>query len=286
MFWMTKRQLLLYATISVVFVIFNALTVSRGLLPWVDEVMFSDTSMNLAQDGEWLSRAWYSTGESAYNTYMPLYNILLAVWVKVFGYTILVFRGFNYVLAAIALYALLTLMNKISPVRKDSSIVLVSILFWCGGTFAQIYREGRPDVLNALLTICFALCVYEYLNEKRKSSALKLIIVSALLILSGLQPLPSAVLILIFFGFAYRRNIRRVAMSVVNTIVGMMCGMSSFLVFTFLHHKIAAFLLSIVQYSGTLTKLCYVFRSEILSLTGEDVAMYVAKPQEVTGGGG
>ena len=79
--------------------IVNLITL-RHLAPWVDEVMMLDTAYNAAFHGSWETTAWYRVvGQYPFSTYPPLYQMIAAVWMWLFGGSLVVVRSLNLVIA-------------------------------------------------------------------------------------------------------------------------------------------------------------------------------------------
>ena len=84
-----------YLLVSLAFVAVNLLTL-QNLLPWIDEVMILDTAYQAAFQGSWETTAWYRVaGQYPFSTYPPLYQMLAALWMMLFGGGIVAVRSLN-----------------------------------------------------------------------------------------------------------------------------------------------------------------------------------------------
>lgn len=103
-------ELKYYVPLSLPFLIANLFTL-ENLAPWIDEVMFLDTSYNAAVHGVWETTAWYRVaGQHPFSTYPPLYQMLSALWMRLFGCSLVAVRSLNLLLTFVLGVACLRLM--------------------------------------------------------------------------------------------------------------------------------------------------------------------------------
>ena len=101
-----------YVLLSLAFIIVNVITLSN-LVPWIDEVMFLDTSYNAAFHGSWETTAWYRlVGQHPFSVYPPLYQILVTVWMWLFGSSLVIVRSLNLLLTFVLGGVCLRLMKR------------------------------------------------------------------------------------------------------------------------------------------------------------------------------
>jgi len=76
----------------------NLFTISLAPQPWGDEPGYTDPAVNLALGRGFTSTTWYAqTGEEFWAGNVPLHQITLAAWLKVFGFGIDQVRSINVV---------------------------------------------------------------------------------------------------------------------------------------------------------------------------------------------
>lgn len=166
----------------------NLATLERSPTVWIDEVAYIDPGVNLATGKGFTSSAWYSgPKENIWVGNTPLYPLLVAGWVKMFGLDIVPTRLLNFVfyfLAVLAVWFGLTRSGLLQ--RVSSRLCLVALLLMgFGPTF--IYRNARPDALSVLF---FSLIFLACCLERRTARYLLIAAASFLLPFAGLGGLP------------------------------------------------------------------------------------------------
>jgi len=144
----------------VLFLLINLFTGSRTPTVWMDEVMFTDPAVNLYLGKGFVSSAWsVQPMHEFWAGNVPLYPLLLHLWMKIFGFDILTVRSFNYLLMCIAslgIWGSVIRLNLItSPLQR---FTLISFFLFNYG-IAFNYRTGRSDCLGILL-FTFAALVF------------------------------------------------------------------------------------------------------------------------------
>jgi hypothetical protein len=128
------------------------LTIERSPTVWIDEVSYSDPGVNLALGNGFKSSAWYSgPKEELWVGNTPLYPLLLAGWVKLFGFDIVPVRLLNFVLFAFACIAVWGAVCRLHLFRTASAQFWLFALLLLGFGPTYVYRNGRPDCLLLLL---------------------------------------------------------------------------------------------------------------------------------------
>ncbi len=173
----------------VIFLLLNITTATLYPEPWVDEVLYIDPAINLAEGNGFNSSAWPSQSKDEFwSSNSPLYPILEAAWIKVFGSELIVTRVLSYIFAlfsSIFIYLGLKNYNLVrSETLRKTCIIFLLMLF----PVAYAYRIGRPDIL------CLLLASSTFAATSFPSSRLR----NALLIFSSLLA-PLANLSLVFF---------------------------------------------------------------------------------------
>jgi len=161
---------------------------------WIDEVVLAEPAANLALYDSFTSAAWYHQNAQEFHVSTSfLYTVLLALWIKVLGFSIEKVRLFNYVLMLLSITVIWLFIKKL-PLIKFSwlrIILVVSCLLPAGITF--IYTSGRYDTSCIFLS---ALVWGAFLIKDAKIRCLTMTIIGFFFPLSGL----SAVVFAIIFG--------------------------------------------------------------------------------------
>lgn len=161
---------------------------------WIDEVVLAEPAANLALYDSFTSAAWYHQNAQEFHVSTSfLYTVLLALWIKVLGFSIEKVRLFNYVLMLLSITVIWLFIKKL-PLIKFSwlrIILVVSCLLPAGITL--IYISGRYDTSCIFLS---ALVLGAFLIKDAKIRWLTMTIIGFFFPLSGL----SAVVFAIIFG--------------------------------------------------------------------------------------
>ena len=242
------RGVATYCLLSLVFITINILTLSN-LPPWIDEVMFLDTSYNAAFHGSWQTTAWYRVaGQRPFATYPPLYQLLTAGWMWLAGSSLVVVRSLNllitFVLGAVCLRA----VHRLSPLTA----ALFALLLWGTSEMAWMYRNGRPDLLCALVFVFAVQAMQCHLKAKSPATCLAVVATSALTVWSGFQT-AACICVLCPFLFVLKGRRKQVATLIAIVLVGLVLGSILLGCFMLAHHRLLAFACSIVPYSATLS---------------------------------
>lgn len=189
-----------YILLSLFFITINIITLSN-LTPWIDEVMMLDTSYNMAVHGSWETTAWYRVaGQHPFSTYPPLYQMVAAVWIWLFGASLVAVRSINLLMTFILGGVCLRLMRLHGLQLTSWTVAMFTLLLWGTGEMAWMYRNGRPDMLCALILVLTVLASDTYLSSKTLTTRFIVVASSALLLCSGVQ---AAVCLLAFWLFLF-----------------------------------------------------------------------------------
>jgi len=192
------------AALLVFFLVISLLTATRYPPVWIDEVQFTDPAVNLVLEGRFSSTVWIvQRGNEFWAGNTPLYTLMLAAWLKVFGISVLVVRSLNYVLMAVAIGLLWELTRREHWIRRpDLRLALCALLLTSRG-MVFTYRMGRYDVLGLVL---FAAAALVWTGQKGARRNLLLGLLAALAPWAGLQLIAGAMvycaLILAFAGWS------------------------------------------------------------------------------------
>jgi hypothetical protein len=244
---------LTYVLLSLAFIILNVITLGN-LAPWVDEVMMLDTSYNMAVHGSWETTAWYRVaGQHPFSTYPPLYQLLAAAWIWLFGSSLVVVRSMNLLVTFMLGGTCLRLMTRCGQGATPVTTALFTLLLWGTGEMAWMYRNGRPDMLCALIFVCTVWAIASYLSEKTPAARLAVVVASALLLCSGVQAAVCLCAVWLFFFIAAKGRCRESVRLFALLMTGILLGMLLVALFMLANGRLVAFICSIIQYSATLS---------------------------------
>lgn len=149
----------------------------------------------------------------------PFLNYLIYGTAKIFGYQHWYGRLINLIISSLGLWYFFLLIRKIysQPVAFYSTIVL-SVSVWF-----QFSRKIMPDTFSVSFIIASLYYGLQYFTDNERRTALKYLIISALLTLLGiLSKLPSAYLLIVYLFLYLDKSIslrKKLAFALVNIFV-------------------------------------------------------------------
>lgn len=207
-FRLPRAETLTVLSLLAAIFILNLITATRFPTVWTDEAMYTDPAANLALGKGFDSSAWYNqTSEKFWAANVPLHEIVLSGWIRLFSFSATAVRAINYFW-----FGLGTFLVWLACVRsgwiKDSLLrLLLVILLACSSSVSFSYRSGRPDM------ICYFLCAAALCAGSIKLEGLRyglLLVLGFLFPWAGMQVLPLLVittgLILVFWGWRTAAN--------------------------------------------------------------------------------
>lgn len=244
-----------YVLLSLAFIIVNLITLSH-LAPWVDEVMMLDTSYNAAVHGSWETTAWYRVvGQYPFSTYPPLYQMLATAWIWLFGSSLVTVRCLNLMIMLMLGGTCLRLMRRHGLMLTPWTVALFTVLLWGTSEMAWMYRNGRPDMLCALMSVISLLAIDHHLQSKSTATRTAVIVTSALLLCSGIQAAVFLCALWLFLFMVMKGRCKEFVRLLVLLIAGMILGLLLVALFMLAHGRLFAFASSIIQYSSTLSSI-------------------------------
>ena len=250
-----RRDYLIYTIISIIAVAYNLATL-HNQAPWLDEVMICDTPANYYLFNAWETKAYY--GGIGASIYMPLYGFLSLIWYNIFGFSFIAARFLNIFLFFILGFVLIETSNSIIKGDKSKfSIIIFSSLFWFTYDLAMLYRDGRPDVLCALLSFSMVLKAIGDIKSN-KTHYLFYVVVGCLLLMSGLQACVFVGWIALFSLCAYWEYRNRIIKIILLYALGCSIGGVITLFFMYKVGVFNEFVINTMYMSSTLWK-CFLF---------------------------
>ena len=277
-----SKNVYTYVLLSLAFIIVNLATLSN-LAPWIDEVMMLDTSYNAAFHGRWETTAWYRVvGEYPFSTYPPLYQLTATVWMWLFGGSLVVVRSLNLLIAFVLGGVCLRLMRRYGLKLTLWTTALFTLLFWGTSEMAWMYRNGRPDMLGALVASLTILAIDHYLRAKSLPARMAVVACSALLFCSAIQAAVYLFALWLFFFIVMKSRRKTVVTLLPLLLAGFMLGLLLVSLFMLLWSRLEAFVCSLVQYSATLSDMALAVLPWVGSVLDFDVSPYMQKLSELT----
>lgn len=283
-----------YTLLSLPFVIVNLVTLDNQV-PWIDEVMFLDTSYNAAVHGSWETTAWYRVaGERPFSTYPPLYQLLASAWIWLFGSRMVVVRSLNLLITFVLGFACLRLMNRRGLRPSFFTSALFTMLLWGTYEMAIIYRNGRPDMLCALMFVFTLMAIERWslplatgesrVPSKSTLSSIAVVVTSALLVCSGIQGgvCISALWLFLFVSDLIAKSRLRgedyaKPFPTALMLTGILLGLVMVSLFMLWHDHFVAFASSLVQYSSMLSSIALTVLPYAGDVFDFDVTPYTQK---------
>ena len=265
-----NKDNIVYLLVSLVAVIWNVMTMEY-FKPWCDETMLADTPATMHLYGEWATTAFYPMGEGSkpFSVYLPLYTWTLYVWISILGFSFMKVRLCELLTTVLLGASLLCLGKQVYRKFSAWSVFFFSLGFWFTDIMVDSYRQARPDMLGALMCVLFAIYVVKSMKETKRHT-LSMVLFSALAIAAGIQ---SAVYIVLGFAFAalFLRPVKQLLRPVVCSMTGFAIGMAVSFIYMAYFGEGKAFIVSIMNSSGSVMRLWGIARSIIFPILGKEV---------------
>lgn len=264
--------------LSILFFFVNMFTITWTRLPWLDEIMFADTAVKFSETLEWKTKAWYSSMDrEPISTYPPLYQLLLALWYKLFGISVATARSLNlFLLLVLSLFSCY-LTSKRILFRKNFYVLFFLLILWCAESFSLIYRSGRVDFANVFFVLLFYYTAFLFYHKR--TGRFSLMSSGILVSLSGIQTIPYIFFGLVIFIVIEKENKKLIIGILKNFILSQFASLLILLVFFYLNDGLIPFIASIVSYSATLKNILATILPYINNFFGVDYNKYLSALQ-------
>lgn len=155
----------------------------------MDEVGYNDPAVNLYLNGTFTSTTWGMNNDKFWAMNVPLYQFVLFVWLKIFGFSGVKIHFFHTFLSLLNVSLLLTLLRKTMAVLSPMWMYLFAFVFFTSGPYVYLNLSARPDNL----AITFVLVILLILNNPSSAFfSLKLFLFSAFLFATSI---PGAIIL-------------------------------------------------------------------------------------------
>ena len=197
----TKLEMYFMLIVSVFYFMLNIKTSLWYPLPWCDEIMYTDPSVNFVLGNGFTSTAWPSiSSDSFWSGNCPLYQFILIPWIYCFGIGPTQVRSLNVINIIISNVFIIIAMRRFGLFKSFYTICFFSLLVFCGIGLAHMARDGRPDSIRLLVA---SIGLFSY-TAPIKYRAIFLVLAGMLFIPAGLQLIPLIIAgycaTLVYFG--------------------------------------------------------------------------------------
>jgi hypothetical protein len=140
---------------------FNLVTAPYSPDPWLDEVSYGEPAANLAAQGHLISDAWGTRGHPVWTGNVPLYQLLLAGLIKVFGFSCRTVRGGDMAYYTLSVFLIYQIVRRYELIQKTRFRLLLVGVLLAGTGLVALYRNGRYDALGTLLVVFWIGCALQ-----------------------------------------------------------------------------------------------------------------------------
>ncbi len=267
---------LLYFLVSLGMIIVHMIFMSN-LLPWIDEVMCSDTSLHYASGDGWITHAWPThAGREPISLVAPLYQFLLTVWMWIFGTSLWASRSLNLLITFLIGIGMFKISEHLGIKIQKTTAIILALLLWCTPAMSFMFRNGRTDLLGALFSIYLLICIIDYVKGDHGKKR-PIILFSALIMLTNLTAAIFVALVLIF-GFISLSGYRKpIFLAGLWTVGGLVVGFVLMALFFLSKGALLAFLENLFAFSGSLKAIAAKLFPYYGPLLGLDADYYMGK---------
>ncbi len=211
-----KREGCGFIAFLAVWLLINAITLSRYPAVWVDEIQFADPAVRLATGHGFTSTAWFAQDSARFFAgNVPLYSAVLGGWLSLFGPGLIAERALNLVLFACFLTLVWRFLCVTGFVRSANWRLLAIALLATGHAMTFSFRSGRYDVLGMTLA---ATAMNLWVSQR---GAKWLPLIGLLLPAAGLQLLPAVLLAcVLLLVLDWSASLRKVALLLGGCVAG------------------------------------------------------------------
>jgi len=203
-----------------------------------DEILYIDPAINLAKGNGFTSSAWPSQSKDEFwSSNVPLYSLIQAGVMKVFGAELAVSRSFAYILAIFSGIFLSIGLRNYDLIRLEKFRNACVIFFLMVFPVAYAYRSGRPDIISLILaSTTFAITSMRHSNLRKILLFLSSILIPLASLALVFLIFTTLLLCFLFFG-------RKVIEDAKLIISGIILGAMLMIAFYFFNNSLNQFLM-------------------------------------------
>ncbi len=243
---------LIIITGAIGFIFYTVMLWARPMESWVDDAFYTDWALRISQGG-FLTHIW----ENGKPGYCPLYSLLLAGWIKTFGFSYFSVHILGIIVGLVIYYLLLLRLPLISWMKNKWAVVCFSICYWLAPGILWIVNCGRQDILCILWSVlAIDAFVRTYENADRKQLVL-FCLWAMLLMWTGLEGVIFiAIFVFVYSGLDFRKSLQKWSIYVGYGISTIIAFIAEFFYLLY-HHCGKTFLGSIIGHSNTVTHILH-----------------------------
>ncbi len=243
----SKHLVLLLGAIG--FIFYTIMLWLRPMESWVDDAFYTDWALRISQGG-FLTHIW----ENGKPGYCPLYSILLAGWIKVFGFSYFSVHIFGVIIGLVIYYLLLLRLPFDTWVKDKWAVVCFTVCYWLSPGILWIVNCGRQDILCILWSVlAIDAFVRAYENSEKKQFAL-FCLWAMMLMWTGLEGVIFfGVFVLVYSCLDIKKSLQKWTMYVWYAVCTIISFVAEFFYLLY-HHCGKTFLGSILGHSNTVTQ--------------------------------
>jgi hypothetical protein len=212
------------------FAAFNIVTAPYSPPPWLDEVSYTDPGASLALEGTFTSTLWAEQGTPLWTGNVPLHQLALAGFFKMFGFGCRVARSVNVVYYTLAIWLICQMVRNHNIVQTSRARWLLLWILLAGTGLTALYRNGRYDAIGCLLFVGWVFCSLQ--SQRRPLMLLGVGLAAGLMPAAGLVLEPMMLLSGIAAFFMWRWKALRI---LIATGIGAVSGV---LIMLFIYQRL------------------------------------------------
>ena len=222
----------------------------RPMESWTDDAFYTDWALRISQGG-FITHIW----ENGKPGYCPLYPLILAGWIKLFGFSSFSVHILGVIVSLIVYYLIVFRLPHQSWTKDTWSIIFFSLCYWLSPNIMYIMNCGRHDFLCILWGI-LAIDAYIRAYENKDKLQLGLFCLwAALLMWTGLEGVIFlAIIVAIYSCFDIKQSLRKWYIYVLYAVSTIGAFVAEF--FYLLHYHCGkTFIVSIIGHSTIASKI-------------------------------
>jgi hypothetical protein len=146
-----QLEIPLLVTLILGFILLN-IPLSKFQIVFADEPGYTDPAVSAVLGQGFSSGAWYAQNDEAFFAgNVPLHELLLIPWLKLFGFGLLQVRSINWLYVALGCALIWDLLRQTGWIKRPLNRLGIVTLLLFGETSYLLCHLGRPDGITFLL---------------------------------------------------------------------------------------------------------------------------------------
>ena len=141
------------------FYLLNFITLGLYPVVWADDILWTEPAINLIRTGHFTTSVFQmQPADTFWAAQSPLYPLVLSLWLRVTGFSLVAIKSFNLLLVLAAAFLAWMAAWKFRLVNRPWARMAIVPLIWMGYGMSFAYRSSRPDMagLISLLALWLA----------------------------------------------------------------------------------------------------------------------------------